>query len=257
MEGFKKLPKMQCYKEGGSVMAKNMFKSKDVESKGSDMEQDKKLIKKAFKQHDKAEHDKEPTEIKLKKGGRSKKEAGTVKKYKAGGNIDESMKAAGALDMLKKIKPTGKKKAMAPSKATEKPMMSGIDNMPAMKKGKSVKKYKEGGSIQNMADGRTAMSDTGMAGRGVQRDAMPPMQETPQQRMERMERARRQAQSLSSLPQAAQAGAPPQAPPQAPQGMAPPQAPAPMGAMGAGVKPIPGPGAMSAQEQQMLMQGGM
>ena len=52
MEGFKKLPKMQCYKEGGSVMAKNMFKSKDVESKGSDMEQDKKLIKKAFKQHD-------------------------------------------------------------------------------------------------------------------------------------------------------------------------------------------------------------
>ena len=26
---------------------------------------------------------------------------------------------------------------------------------------------------------------------------------------------------------------------------------------GAGVKPIPGPGAMSAQEQQLLMQGGM
>ena len=256
MEGFKKLPKMQCFKEGGSVMAKNMFKSKDVESGDSDMAQDKKLIKKAFKQHDKAEHDKEPTEIKLKKGGRSKKEAGTVKKYKAGGNINEMAKPAGALDMIKKIKPTGNKKAAAPSKAAEKPAATGIDNMLAMKKGKSVKKYKAGGSIQDMADGRTAVADTGMAGRGVQRDAMPPMQETPQQRMERMERARRQAQSLSSLPQAAQAGAPPQAP----QGMAPPQAPAPMAPPpmgGAGVKPIPGPGAMSAQEQQMLMQGGM
>jgi len=254
MEGFKKLPKMQCYKEGGSVMAKNMFKSKDVESGDSDMAQDKKLIKKAFKQHDKAEHDKEPTEIKLKKGGRSKKEAGTVKKYNAGGNINESMKAAGALDMLKKIKPTGKKKAMAPSKAVEKPMMSGIDNMPAMKKGKSVKKYKEGGSIKNMADGRTTGQMSDMEGRGMQREGMPPMEETPQQRMARIEKAKRQAQSLSSLPQAAgpQAPQPPMAPP---QGMAPPMAPPPMG--GAGVKPIPGPGAMSAQEQQMLMQGGM
>jgi len=254
MEGFKKLPKMQCFKEGGSVMAKNMFKSKDVESGDSDMAQDKKLIKKAFKQHDKAEHDKEPTEIKLKKGGRSKKEAGTVKKYKAGGNVNEMAKPAGALDMIKKIKPTGNKKAAAPSKAVEKPMMSGIDNMPSMKKGKSVKKYKEGGSIKNMADGRTTGQMSDMEGRGMQREGMPPMEETPQQRMARIEKARRQAQSLSSLPQAAgpQAQQPPMAPP---PGMAPPQAPPPMG--GAGVKPIPGPGAMSAQEQQMLMQGGM
>jgi hypothetical protein len=279
MEGFSKLPKMQCYKEGGSVMAKNMFKSKDVESKGSDMAQDKKLIKKAFKQHDKAEHDKEPTEIKLKKGGRSKKEIGTVKKYKAGGNVDESMKAAGALDMLKKIKPTGKKKAMAPSKATEKPMMSGIDNMPAMKKGKSVKKYKEGGSIKSMADGRLTKTMGSAPSRGAPKPAMPAaMEETPQEREARRFRAQMQAQALSSLPQSMQKDAmdqmapgqlqegaapgstpiPPMAPPQQPpQQMAPPQVPAGRPMPNPGIRPIPGSGAISSQEQQMLMRGGV
>lgn len=276
MEGFKKLPKMQCFKEGGSVMAKNMFKSKDVESGDSDMAQDKKLIKKAFKQHDKAEHDKEPTEIKLKKGGRSKKEAGTVKKYKAGGNINEMAKPAGALDMIKKIKPTGNKKAAAPSKAAEKPMMSGIDNMPAMKKGKSVKKYKDGGSVQDMADGRTAVADTGMGGRGVMRESMPPMEETPQERQARRFRAQMQAQALNSLPQSMQKDAmaqmapgqlqegaapgstpiPPMAPPQqmAPQR---PQVPAGRPMPNPGIRPIPGPGQMSPQQQQMLMRGGV
>jgi len=274
MEGFSKLPKMQCYKEGGSVMAKNMFKSKDVESKGSDMEQDKKLIKKAFKQHDKAEHDKEPTEIKLKKGGRSKKDIGTVKKYKAGGNVNEMAKPAGALDMIKKIKPTGKKKAMAPSKATEKPMMSGIDDMPAMKKGKSVKKYKEGGSIKSMADGRLTQTMGSAPSRGAPKPAMSAMEETPQEREARRFRAQMQAQALSSLPPSMQKDAmnqmapgqlqegaapgstpiPPMAPPQQ---MAPPQVPAGRPMPNPGIRPIPGPGQMSPQQQQMLMRGGV
>ena len=98
------------YKEGGDV----------------DLKQDKALIKKAFKQHDKAEHDKEPTEIKLKKGNRVKKEAGTVKKYKAGGAI-EMKKSSGDLDTIKKVKATGAKKANAPSKAEVKPNFKGSD----------------------------------------------------------------------------------------------------------------------------------
>jgi hypothetical protein len=88
MEGFKTLPKMQCFKTGGSVQdmcygGKAMKKGGHAESKemNSDLAQDKKLIKKAFKQHDKAEHDKEPTEIKLRKGGRAKKELGTARKF--------------------------------------------------------------------------------------------------------------------------------------------------------------------------------
>jgi len=129
MDGFKKLPKMKtggsvceavkkCY--GGSMKKGGKYKE------GGDIKQDKALIKKAFKQHDEAEHDKEPTEIKLKHGGRFKKEAGTVKKYKAGGAI-EMKKSSGDLDTIKKIKATKNKKADAPNKATLRPNLKGSD----------------------------------------------------------------------------------------------------------------------------------
>jgi len=132
MDGFKTLPKMQHFKEGGHAKAEycggGMTKMK--EGGDVDMKQDKALIKKAFKQHDKAEHDKEPTEIKLKKGGRSKKEKGTVKKFKAGGevkNVYEAKKSSGDLDNIEKVKDIKPKKAAAPSKAAEKPAMKGSD----------------------------------------------------------------------------------------------------------------------------------
>ena len=135
MDGFKTLPKMAHFKVGGSVKSeaycgggKAMKKGGDV----SDVKQDKAMIKKAFKQHDKAEHDKEPTEIKLKKGGRSKKEAGTVKKFKAGGKIGSDVskdvkKSSGDEMALINVKPTGDKKASAPSKAAVKPAFGGSD----------------------------------------------------------------------------------------------------------------------------------
>jgi len=131
MDGFKKLPKMKtggCVEKevkkcGGGSMKKG---GKYKEGGDVDLKQDKALIKKAFKQHDKAEHDKEPTEIKLKKGNRVKKEAGTVKKYKAGGAI-EMKKSSGDLDTIKKVKATGAKKANAPSKAEVKPNFKGSD----------------------------------------------------------------------------------------------------------------------------------
>jgi hypothetical protein len=131
MDGFKKLPKMKtggCVEKevkkcGGGSMKKG---GKYKEGGDVDLKQDKALIKKAFKQHDKAEHDKEPTEIKLKKGNRVKKEAGTVKKYKAGGAI-EMKKSSGDLDTIKKVKATGAKKADAPSKAEVKPNFKGSD----------------------------------------------------------------------------------------------------------------------------------
>ena len=140
MDGFKSNVKMKsdmpCYKEGGHI---NIFKKggKAKHKEGGDIAQDKALIKKAFKQHDKAEHDKEPTEIKLKKGGRGKKEVGSVKKYKAGGAI-EMKKSSGDLDTIKKVKATGAKKADAPSKATERPALKGSD----VEKEKSKKERK-------------------------------------------------------------------------------------------------------------------
>ena len=170
---------------GGGAMKKG---GKYSEGGKADLGQDKALIKKAFKQHDKAEHDKEPTEIKLKKGNRVKKEAGTVKKYKAGGAI-EMKKSSGDLDTIKKVKATGAKKANAPSKAEVKPNFKSSDvekekskpagDKDAIKKVKptgdkkadapnkaavkpnrkginaidDIDGYKKGGKIKHMADG--------------------------------------------------------------------------------------------------------
>jgi hypothetical protein len=69
---------------------------KDMEMSHEDVAQDKKIVKKAFKMHDEQSHEGEKTDLaKLKRGGRAKKEKGTVRemcgggmgKYKAGGMI--------------------------------------------------------------------------------------------------------------------------------------------------------------------------
>ena len=62
---------------------------KDYESESEDMAQDKKVAKKAISMHDKQQHEGEKTDLsKLKHGGRAKKEVGTVRKFKAGGAVD-------------------------------------------------------------------------------------------------------------------------------------------------------------------------
>jgi hypothetical protein len=110
MEGFKTNPKMAknlpCYKEGGAV-----YKSRHSEKKemSEDVAQDKKIIKKAFSMHDKQEHKGEHTDLsKLKKGGRTKKDCGTVRKYKAGGGVYGAKKTDAdikSIDKAKKFKP--------------------------------------------------------------------------------------------------------------------------------------------------------
>ena len=181
MDGFKTLPKMQHFKEGGKVKPKAMCyggKMKEGGDVKEDTAQDKKLIKKAFKQHDAAEHDKEPTEIKLRKGGRAKKEAGTVKKFKDGGGVYGAKKTSGDLDNIEKVKNTKIKKAAAPSKAAVKPVgkvspakdagdATKLKKVPtgkakevivpsaAGKGDNSVKKFKTGGNVKKMADGRS------------------------------------------------------------------------------------------------------
>jgi len=62
---------------------------KDYESESEDIAQDKKIAKKAIGMHDKQQHEGEKTDLsKLKHGGRAKKEVGTVRKFKAGGAVD-------------------------------------------------------------------------------------------------------------------------------------------------------------------------
>lgn len=130
MDGFKSLPKMAHFKDGGHVkkeMCKGgMAKHKEggkVAPKHEDVKEDKKLIKKAFGLHDSQLHEDKKTDLStLKRGGRAKKETGTVKKYKAGGAISGSKGPSGAATELKKVAPTGNKKAKTPSKASVKPV---------------------------------------------------------------------------------------------------------------------------------------
>jgi len=168
MEDFKTLPKMQCFKTGGSVQSKpkamcyggKMKKGGEVDA--ADMAQDKKIVKKAIRMHDEQEHKGEHTDLsKLKKGGRSKKAVGTVKKYKCGGGVYGAKKTDADIKSIDDAKNCKPGKANAPSGAggpdrfadggsvllqpTGKPAGFVSD-----KKGGSVKKKKcaEGGSLK-------------------------------------------------------------------------------------------------------------
>jgi len=170
MEGFKSLPKMQCFKEGGAVQAyKNGGHSESKEIK-KDIAQDKKIVKKALAMHDKQSHEGEKTDLKkLNKGGRMKKEGGCVARYQAGGSI-KMKKDSGDKDDIKKIKLAKPKKAKAPSAAMkvkesnikESMPSGGLDTImppslssempspPMMRKGGNVKKCSTGGALKNV-----------------------------------------------------------------------------------------------------------
>jgi hypothetical protein len=170
MEGFKSLPKMKCFKEGGAVQAyKNGGHSESKEME-KDVAQDKKVVKKAFAMHDKQSHEGEKTDLKkLNKGGRMKKEGGCVARYQAGGSI-KMKKDSGDKDDIKKIKLTKPKKAKAPSAAMkvkesnikESMPSGGLDTImppslssempspPMMRKGGNVKKCSTGGALKNV-----------------------------------------------------------------------------------------------------------
>ena len=244
MEGFKTLAKgVKCYKEGGAV-----YKSRHSEKRemSEDIAQDKKIIKKAFAMHDKQEHHGEKTDLsKLKKGGRAKKDCGTVKKYKAGGsvtNVYEAKKTSGDLDNIRKTKDIKPSKAAAPSRAAIAPIdnlskqaakpsghkdpyikskqsgkaaaaPTGAKGPDAYKKGGKVKKYAMGGDVMAATDAKLAALDK-------------------QRQMEKMKRARAlppsmQSQLINQDPSAA--------------GLTPPPAPAPA--------PAPAPTAMPSTDQ--------
>ena len=109
MEGFKSNTKMQCFKEGGSVKYESRKEHKEEMS--SDIDQDKKIVKKAFKIHDTQSHEGKKTDLsKLKKGGRAKKDCGTVKKYKAGGSVENAYGAKKTDEDIEDISNTKRQK---------------------------------------------------------------------------------------------------------------------------------------------------
>jgi hypothetical protein len=125
MEGFKQFKKVQCFKEGGTVQRQiaNFEKRERKTEEKSDAKQDKKIVKKAFKIHDTQQHEEKTNLAGLKKGGRAKKEVGTVKKYKTGGTVEN---AYGTPKTDKDIKDIANTKRQKPKK-----MQMGGMTMPA------------------------------------------------------------------------------------------------------------------------------
>jgi hypothetical protein len=149
MEDFKSTAKMQCFREGGSVQYKSRHSEKSEMSE--DIAQDKKVVKKAFAMHDKQEHPGEKTDLaKLNKGGRAKKEKGTVKKYKCGGGVYGAKKTKEDIknvDAAKECKPKKMQMgglsgmATAPSAPVGQGAISDLEKRRQMEKMARAKKY--------------------------------------------------------------------------------------------------------------------
>jgi hypothetical protein len=149
MDDFKKTGKMQCFKEGGSVQYKSRHSEKSEMSE--DIAQDKKVVKKAFAMHDKQEHPGEKTDLtKLNKGGRAKKEKGTVKKFKCGGGVYGAKKTKDDIKNIDAAKECKPKKlqagglsgmATAPSAPVGQGQVSDLEKLRQMEKMKRAQKY--------------------------------------------------------------------------------------------------------------------
>lgn len=103
---------------------------KDAEVEAMDMAQDKKVVKKAIAMHDEQEHKGEKTDLsKLRKGGRAKKEKGTVREMCGGG--------------MGKYKEGGRMSDLTPGKAKGKNKEDTIKKTPDISE--NISKFKKGG----------------------------------------------------------------------------------------------------------------
>jgi hypothetical protein len=186
MDGFKKLPKMQCFKEGGAVSCKPVAKcsgGKAMKEGGkTDIKQDKAVVKKAFAMHDKQEHPGEKTDLsKLRKGGRTKKAVGTVKKFKCGGGVygakmtKEDIKN---VDAAKKCKPkmlSGGGSALKDVDADKNPGLAKLptdvrNNMGYAKKGGKIAKKMAGGGQPGATEAQQKYYDKNKANAKIKED---------------------------------------------------------------------------------------
>jgi hypothetical protein len=151
MDGFKSNPKIACFKEGGQVGYKSRKEHSESKEMAKDVKQDKAIVKKAVGQHESAKHKGEgKTELKLKSGGRCKKEAGTVKKYKTGGEVVGMKKTAEDRKDIANVK----KKGSAPKKAAPKTKQAPTKSMgmaaPEMPMEGEMPAFQYGGSTSDI-----------------------------------------------------------------------------------------------------------
>ena len=184
MEGFKANPKMKCdlpcYKEGGFVKRDKAKHSESTEMK-KDVAQDKKVVKKAFKIHDEQSHDEKTDLSKLKKGGRAKKEVGTVKKYKKGGSVKKM--ADGGMSGMGNVSDAERAMAAAPAAAPSAAFQPGSMEDLSLKQKMAPRKRRRPMTAAGMAGmgavsdaerallNNAGMGDAGMAGMGAVSDA--------------------------------------------------------------------------------------
>lgn len=131
MEGFRQNPKMKsqiaCFKEGGSTTpAKKEAKS----HMKSDVAEDKKIVKKAVAQHEGAKHKgEEKTELKLKQGGRAKKDKPSVKRFDSKAiKMKKDASDKKAIAKTKKTKPVVERMSPAPAAPAPEGMGMGMED---------------------------------------------------------------------------------------------------------------------------------
>ena len=106
MEGFKKGPKIACFKEGGSTGYKSRKEHSETKEMSEDIKQDKAIVKKAFTMHDKQKHEGKTDLSKLCGGGRAKT-GGKVKRYAGGKAVMGPGRQMGPMGQAKEAAPLG------------------------------------------------------------------------------------------------------------------------------------------------------
>jgi hypothetical protein len=118
VEGFRQNPKMKsqiaCFKEGGSTTPAKREEKKHAKA---DVAEDKKMVKKAVAQHEGAKHKgEEKTELKLKDGGRAKKDKPSVKRFDSKAiKMKKDASDKKAIAKVKKTKPVVERMSPAPA----------------------------------------------------------------------------------------------------------------------------------------------
>jgi hypothetical protein len=149
VEGFRPNTKMKsqiaCFKEGGSTTP---AKRESKRHEKADVAEDKKIVKKAVAQHEGAKHKgEEKTELKLKSGGRAKKDKPSVKRFDSKAikmKKDDSDKKA--IAKVKKTKPVVERMSPAPAAPAPEGMGMGMEDTQDM----GVEGYAAGRGVGGM-----------------------------------------------------------------------------------------------------------
>jgi len=170
VEGFRQNPKMKsqiaCFKEGGSTTPAKREAKCDAKA---DKAEDKKIAKKAVAQHEGAKHKgEEKTELKLKDGGRAKKDNPSVKRYDSKAikmKKDDSDKKA--IAKVKKTKPVVERMSPAPAAPAPEGMGMPMEDTSDMNMG--VQGFADGSQVPQMNPGMSAYMPQEMVRRGGNR----------------------------------------------------------------------------------------